>query len=496
MKKFFKKKHVHLYVLFLILLGAAILRFYNVPYRYGMGVETIRDAVIGIEGARQLQFPLVGSFSSLGPFTFGPWYAYQLILATIILPFVYTPWIYLGVISVLYVFIMYKIGYLLGGKVFGLVLAFISAISPAQVISATHLTSHNNTNLFAALSIWIFLKLLSKNISYWWGFALGIVIGVGMNLHFQMAGLLILPLIVLFYKRKKYLYFLTSAAGVIVAFVPLLFFELNNNWFNTRNIFYYVTEGKNAIYVPNRWLFYVRDFWPSFWSDALGTPVWVANVIIAVLIAALAWTFYKKKLSLPMVFIIVAFVFNFILLRYYWGPRYFGYLNFLRPFVFIFTTFTILHLGRIKIRAYAAVFALLILTFFAIPKVMPELGKDPFTMSMYSAIDDLERAYPNENFVLYTCSLTIQTARERETYSLLFILDLKHKFNKEGMKIGLSSDCEFPSGVDLGSKEISPIGLYNFSDASEKSLIDKGWKYVTFGQIYDSHTKWWIREQF
>lgn len=491
-----RKKYLSLYALILILAGASVLRLYNFPYRYGLGVETVRDAIIGIEGARQLQFPLIGSFSSLGPFTFGPWYAYQLIIATMILPFAYSPWIYLSAISILYIFIMYKIGHLLKGKWFGLVLAFISAISPAQVISATHLTSHNNTNLFAALSLWIFLKVMSKNLSYWWGFALGLVIGIGMNLHFQMAGLLVLPLIILFYKRKKYLYFLTSAVGVIIAFIPLLFFELNNNWFNTRNIFYYVTQGKNAIYVPNRWLFYVRDFWPSFWADALGVPVWIASLAIVLFIVTLSWAFYKKKISQSMILVIVAFVFNFILLRYYWGPRYFGYLNFLRPFVFIFTTFAILNLGKERSRRYIVAFSLLALLVFAMPKVMPELEKDSFTMNMYKAVSDLERIYPDKSFVLYTCSLTIQTARESEVYSLLFILDSKHKFNKNGKKIGLLSDCKFPNNVDPKSSKISAIGLYDFSNASEKSLLDKGWKYVTFGQIYNSHAKWWIKQQF
>src|SRR3990167_8842413 len=151
MIKFLKKRKIQFYIFLGILLLGAFLRFYNYPFRYGLGEETIRDAVIGIEGARQLQFPLTGSFSSLGPFTFGPWYAYQLIVFYLVFPFVYSPWIYLSIISVFYIFIMYKIGKILNGDNFGLILAFLVAISPAQIISATHLTSHNNTNLFAAL---------------------------------------------------------------------------------------------------------------------------------------------------------------------------------------------------------------------------------------------------------------------------------------------------------------------------------------------------------
>src|SRR3989304_8427622 len=279
MIEYFKKQKIQFYIFLGILLLGAFLRFYNYPYRYSLGEETIRDAVIGIEGARQLQFPLTGSFSSLVPFTFGPWYAYQLIIFYLIFPFVYSPWIYLSIISVAYIFIMYKIGKILGGDIFALILAFLVAISPAQIISATHLTSHNNTNLFAALSICIFLILITKNKSKWWSLLFGFIIGVGMNLHFQMGGLLMLPLILFIYK-KKFINFLYSALGVVISFIPMLIFEMNNHWFTTKNIFYYLTEGKNAMYIPNRWLFYVRDFWPSFWSDALGVPVWFGGIII------------------------------------------------------------------------------------------------------------------------------------------------------------------------------------------------------------------------
>ena len=307
MIKFLKKRKLHIYIFLGILLLGAFLRFYNYPYRYSLGEETIRDAVIGIEGARQLQFPLTGSFSSLGPFTFGPWYAYQLIIFYLLIPFVYSPWIYLSIISVVYIFIMYKIGKILSGKIFALVLAFLAAISPAQIISATHLTSHNNTNLFAVLSIWIFLILLTKNKSKWWSFLLGFIIGIGMNLHFQMSGLLILPLTLLIYKRKL-LNFVCSGLGVIVSFIPMIIFEMNNHWFTTRNIFFYLTEGKNAIYVPNRWLFYVRDFWPSFWSDALGVPVWFGGIIIILFIVSLIWLGWKKKLSRNLIILISAFL--------------------------------------------------------------------------------------------------------------------------------------------------------------------------------------------
>src|SRR5258706_13299015 len=123
MKFFSSKINWHTWGLIIILFVSAFLRFYNFPLRYGLGEETIRDAIIGLEGAKQLQFPLTGSFSSLGPFTFGPWYAYQLIVFAIFIPYIYSPWIYLTLASIFYVFFIYKIGVILKDRTLGLILA-------------------------------------------------------------------------------------------------------------------------------------------------------------------------------------------------------------------------------------------------------------------------------------------------------------------------------------------------------------------------------------
>lgn len=497
---FLKRRKMQFYIFLGIILLGIFLRFYNYPFRYSLGEETIRDAVIGIEGARQLQFPLTGSFSSLGPFTFGPWYAYQLIIFYLIFPFVYSPWLYLGIISVIYIFVMHKIGKILGGDWLGIILAFLAAVSPAQIISATHLTSHNNTNLFAALAIWIFLILVNKRKPNWWSFILGFIIGIGMNLHFQMGGLLILPVILLFYKRR-YINFVSTAFGVLVSFIPMLIFEMNNHWFNTRNIFFYITEGKNAIYVPNRWLFYVRDFWPSFWADALGVPVWFAALILIGIFIFSIKAIYKKNLSIGMILLVAAFLFNFVLLRYYWGPRFFGYLNFLRPFVFIFTAFAIINLKYKKV--YIGLILLPLIIFFSYPRTMSELKKDPYSMWMYEGVNELEQKFPNNKFTLYTCSKRYESYYNSVALSTVFLLELKHKYSNNGFKIGLERDCPFPRPTELAEgtplgianktyPKLSGIGIRDFSSASESAILEAGWKSVSFAGLYERYARWWF----
>lgn len=506
---FTRRDNFHFYILLAIILLAAFLRFYNFPYRYGLGEETIRDAVMGIEGARELQFPLTGAFSSLGPFTFGPLYTYQLIVFTLLFPFVFSPWIYLGLLSVLYVVIIYKIGEILKGKNFGLLLALIVTLSPAQIISGTHLTSHNMTNIFAALGIWIFLKIIQKNISYWWGFALGIALGFGISSHYQMGGLFILPIILFFYKRKQYLYFITSILGVFATFIPLLFFELNNHWFNVRNMIYYFLYGKNAMYVPNRWLFYLRDFWPDFWSDALGVPRFMGLAIIALFLFIILWSILKKRLPFLIFLLLIAFLLNFVLLRYYWGPRFFGYLNFLRPFVFIFTGFALINLVKFPLGKYIAsvFFAAIIIT--AYPKITDQLNRDPFSLKMYDQVSSLENKYPNKKFTFYGCSI-YRSGYNPTAFSTVFVLDMKRKLSDSGIKIGLrSNDCPYPknSGFAIGEATpsakiiekiyptINEIGLIDLTNATSTTLLEAGWKQVNFKSIYELNARWWFKEQ-
>ncbi|MBI2596782.1 glycosyltransferase family 39 protein, partial [Candidatus Daviesbacteria bacterium] len=382
---------------------------------------------------------------------------------------------------------MYKIGKILGGDIFALVLAFLVAISPAQIISATHLTSHNNTNFFAALLIWIFLILIIKNKSGWWNLLLGFIIGIGMNLHFQMGGLLILPLILFAYKRK-FLNLIYSGLGVIIAFIPMLIFEMNNHWFTTRNIFFYLTEGRKAIYVPNRWLFYVRDFWPSFWSDALGIPIWLGYILIILFIASLIWLGWKKKLSKNWVILISAFLFNFILLRYYWGPRFFGYLNFLRPFLFIFTAFAIINIKYKK--AYVGLVLLPFIIFFSYPRILSELARDSFSTLIRERVIEVKQKYPNKKFTLYTCARKHTGAYNSSIFAMLFLFELEDKISDNGIKIAAESDCKLPKINELTEKVEYPLlsgGIRDFSTASNSAILEAGWKPLTFSRMYDEY---------
>lgn len=493
---------IYIYILLGIIIIAVFFRFYNFPLRYGLGDETVRDAVMGIEGARQLQFPLVGAFSSAGPFTFGPWFYYQLIIFNLLTQSAYASWIYLSLASTFCVVILYKIGELVEDKTFGLILGLLAALSPALIIAATHLTTQNLTNIYALLAIWIFLKLVLQKLSNWWGFIFGIILGIGVNLHYQMVGLLILPIVLLIYKPKQFSYFITSLVGISVTYLPLMFFDMNNHWFTVRNILYYLQHGKDVIYVPNRWLFYLRDFWPSYWADVLGVPQIIAEIIMLLFIFLVIHKYLKRRLPMYIFLLLIAFAFNFFLLRYYWGPRFFGYLNFLRPFVFLFTGYTFLTMYKIRYGKYVFFPTMLFLLVFILPRSVERLSPDPFTLEMQKSVEILESSYPNSTFKIYKCQNINSNALG---YSVVFLLDKKDKLTDSGMSIGIkSSDCQYPdiaqatkSGetVDMLYPTISNTALVDFSSLSEKSIKNANWQKVNFKSIFTEVARWWFKEQ-
>ncbi len=496
---FFQRKW-HLCLLAFLVFFAVFLRFYNFPLRYGLGDETVRDAVVGIEGARELQLPLVGAFSSAGPFTFGPWFYYQLIIFSLIVPSMYASWIYLSLASVLCVVVLYKIGELVESKIFGLLLAFLATLSPALIIAGTHLTTQNLTNIYAMSAVWIFLKLILQKLSYWWGFIFGIILGIGVNLHYQMTGLLILPIILLVYKPRRFLYFFTSLVGIGVTFLPLLFFDLNNHWFTFRNVLYYLQYGKNTIYVPNRWLFYLRDFWPSYWADVIGISTILASIIMVVLILIVIRQITKKKLPTYMVLLLIAFAVNFIILRFYWGPRFFGYLNFLRPFVFIFTGYVFFTIYKIIDKKYTLLLVVAFLTAFILPKNIPYLAADPFTVDMHRRVQIMEANYPGKKFKVYGCK-GANSSYGAVTKSLVFLLESKRKFDNFGMPLGtIDPGCKYFSSdsakiIDEMYPTFPNTGIIDFFRVTESSFQEAGWSPISFRSMSDEITRWWFNEQ-
>lgn len=285
------------FLLIFVLSVAFFFRFYNSPNRYGIGYDGSRDALVAFESAKQIQLPLTGSFSSIGPITFGPLYYWYITLATL-LPAKWGPWIGINIASFLMVFVMYKTGKLLINEQFGIILAFVAALSPAQIISGTQLQQHALIGFLSSVVIYFLIKHYYQKLRtfeyIFWGFCMGVAI----NSHYQAVSLLTLPiLVVIFFKRKKFI--LPFALGFFISFIPFLIFELTNHWFNTRNILDYILIGQYRVWTSNRWLLFLGNFIPQFWSYVTGIPIFLSSTVFFSSFPIILYLNIKKLLSKP-----------------------------------------------------------------------------------------------------------------------------------------------------------------------------------------------------
>lgn len=499
----FKRVTLHHIVLLLILLIALFFRFYDTPLRYSLGGDETRDAIVAYEGSRQMQLPLIGPFSSLGPFTFGPWYYYHIIFFQFITGLSYAPWIYLGLASLLSVFVLYRIGQELIDTRFGLILAALFALSPHHITAAIGLNNPNLIPLYAALSLLFLLKIFNKKISLWYGFFLGLSIGIGINIHYQMITYALLPLLILIVQPNKYMHVLTAYIGIFLTFLPMLLFDLNNHWFTIRNMVYFYLYGQDLIYVPNRWLFYLRDFWPTYWSFMLGLPKLFSIFFAVGCVGVFAYGLWKKAFSKRMVLLLLFFLLNFVLLRYYKGERSLGYLYFLDPFLFIIAGYFFYFLIN-KNKIIGILFILSALTF---PFVQNYKNiSHEHTQQTYNDIATLTQLYPTKKFSLYHC---ISDLDDQYMKSLLYVLTIMDKVDENGYKIGvLNAKCKYlidntiPKDGDENERVIiSPYpqikNAYALDLNSEKhaKLEKSGWKKITTEDVFFSVTKWWYNEK-
>ena len=140
-----------------------------------------------------------------------------------------------------------------------------------------------------------------------------------------------------------------------------------------------------------------------------------------------------------------------------------------------------------------------LIIFFSYPRVMSELAPDSFSQTISNGIIELEQKYPNKKFIVYTCTKKYGGPYNASAFSILFFLELKHKFSDNGIKIAVENDCEFPAKNELTGKEeyplLSSIGIRDFSSASNSAILEAGWKPLTFAGMYNQYARWWFELQ-
>lgn len=491
-------------LLFLILLLGAYLRLVNYSNRVSLDRDASLDSLVAFSGSRELQLPLTGPFSSAAPITTGPWYYYQMIFAYLVIPSVYAPWISFALSSVFMILVMYLVGKKLQGENFGLVLSLLTALSPVQVSLSIGLGNASVLGQLTAFIILLSLILTDSKKPKLPSLLLGFTIGLCINYHFQ--SILLLPFIIfLFWQKKsltvKALYF---TIGIFVSFLPLLFFDLNNHWYNTRHIFEFLIIGKNPAIEVKRWLTYILTFWNSLGSSVTGLP---PNISLFAIFSGLLLLFLyslKNFLHKAGILLVLIFLFQLLFLRYYRGPLRENYVQFFHPFILLFTASTLKFGTDVVVKIISRTFglkairttpflliSLFIYSFIILPQSLDKIKLNPQTIFLEGQADKLIKQYPQGKIALFQCPKT----NWDKPWSLAVLLNMKKRLWQESdsspaVKIGFIDKSVCPKDYQSAKEEYLVLSSQN-----SLSLKNQNWKPITPNNIYFSLTKWWYEEK-
>lgn len=479
-------------LLFLIVLLAAFLRFFDYGNRWGLAYDQAHDAILARYAVNNFQFPLVGPFASGAQFqTSGIWYWFLMAATVVYQNSVLTPWVIVSISYVGFVFLMVLIGKELINKEFGLLTGFLTAISTAQITQSTNLTLTAPMCFVSALAILSIIKY-SKTPHKKFLFLLGLSCGLAPTIHLQGVLLvLLLPVFVVFFKIKNPKLLGIILIGILLPLIPLLIFDLKNNFVNSLGLLNYllVAQYKTSYQVlGRRWLTYLTVFWPKSWALIIGGYSIIAYLSVFIFAVALVNKFLKKDLNKVWLTLVVSFAIIIVAMRYVRNPLFDSYLVFLHPFILLFTALAIFWLYKKNIYL-----GLLFLAVISIGSFRQDyLSIAGATNNTYIQAQKMETVLvnnaPNKKFTFYdfryrTSSLSVP---------LTMLLYKDNKISDNGIKVGMlystvSAKPIFPK--IYGGK--TGYQILNLNSSTSAELLKTGWILTNPSKIYNSTENWY-----
>lgn len=487
--KHFLKKNWFIVCIILVILLAIFLRFYNYENRWGLAYDQARDVIVAREALRTGKIPLIGPFTSVGQFVYGPqWYWILMLMVGVYPNLVITPWVIQTLFYVGVVLLMIIIGKEIEDRFLGLVVGLFTAISTAQITQATNLTSPAMVGVCSIISLYLFVKYV-KDERLTYAFWMAFVVGTAINIHFQALGLLVfIPVAFVFDKKKSLKKFLFLSLGAIIPFIPLIIFDLSNNFFESKNWIEYYLYGQYRVYVPNRWLTYVGTYWPVSWAKIIGGEKIIGYLPMFVLPLAVFIAIVRKKMTKSLTAIAVSFLLIFIILRYYRGERIDSYLIFLQPFVLIVTGWLCVSLYKFNRILGLGLILLIIIPTLKLDITQINNSENMTAVQINEWKNIIINKFPNKKFAFYD----YKYKNGYKSLPLVLFLDIDKKIDDRQFKLGFfvaTSETRFTYPTVLGVR--GNYQILNLNSLTNEKLSKEGWAFINPSQIYHSTVEWY-----
>lgn len=358
---------------FLILLLAAVLRFYRLPeYLQFLGDEG-RDVLIVKRMIVDHQWTLLGPSASVGGFYVGPIYYYFM------LPFLWLagldpvgPAVMAGLFGLATVAVIYYFCQEFFGQKAALLAAFLVAISPEMVYISRFSWNPNPTAFFTILTIWLVFLAAARKRAFF-SFLAGVSLGIMVQLHYTnlvLAVIIFLVTFLIFPFKKALSHVICLFLGFILGNSLFLVFEFRHNFPNIRSVLEFSTRGRGAVISPRSfnllWLF--NDMIRRVYEIVLGFRGPVLNAFYYASLAGLAfWSIRAPRTKA--IILILWLVLGAIGIGSYQGQLLDHYFGFLYPLPFLALVVSFDYLFQKKITAILAIILLVILTFLEIQRL-------------------------------------------------------------------------------------------------------------------------------
>lgn len=489
--KFIKKNWFAISIA-LIFLISVFLRFYNYQNRWGLAYDQAYGAIVARYALETGKIPLLGPFSSAGPFqTGGEWYWFIMLGTLFGSGNVNSPWIFLSLSSVFFVFLMILIAKELVDKKFAVIVGLLAAVSTSQIAQSFSLTNQSIISLFSAFSILSSIKYIkTKKNKYL--FLLGLNTSLAATIHLEGAALIFLVVATLIFSGlPNILGIFYLVLGLVIPTIPILLFDIQNNFVNSKNMIQYYLHDQYKISLDvlgRRWSTYLSDFWVKSLAHIISGEKIISIFVMILTSIFVIYSIIKRNLSKEWTIIVASFVSMIIFLRYLRTPLFDSYLMFAHPFIFLLIGF-LLYTLLLRNRPIGILFIVIIILG-TIRSDIPELN----VSGNYSAIeakarvDVLKEKFPNEKFSIYTYKYKWA---DKNLILGLFLYS-KNMIANDGRRISVvvaTREAEFTSSIISGDK----LGyqLLDLNSSSSSQLQKSGWGRVNPEDIYNSTEKWY-----
>lgn len=309
----------------LIITVGTFLRFFQLePFATFLGDQG-RDAIIVKRILTLEHLPAIGAPASVGMVYLGPFYYYFI-----------APWLWLfnfnplglavcvAFFSSLYLLINYIVVKEIVDKKTALISTLLLSFSSVIIEYSRFSWNPNLQPLFVTLSVYFLYRSVKNN--RWWEYGLtGALMAFTFQLHYLSAFLVVFGLIYYLITgliQKKIIrniknYFVWGMSFIFFS-IPLLIFDLRHQFLNTKNFIKMFTQEKP---VATNKIANLIDAFSSLNQYLFQTKI--NSLILVVIFLAIAFsTYFLVKKKHPAGFIFSAFIFVFLGISLYGGPKF------------------------------------------------------------------------------------------------------------------------------------------------------------------------------